>query len=265
MSEKDIDQLFRNKLENARYNPSEAAWGKISSQLNPELSNRKFYWGIAAGILVIFVTGILLGVNIGKKENIQDLIVNHVEKTESPLVNKIESSELKITPNEQVDKELNQDPSNKSIQNNTKSTKSTIYSSKRNTYLKELLSEEPNSNTENNNGSINDETVTSKGNSENVEIAESVSHEEELPKLNEIETIQITAIPDLTPGKVEIEEPLVKGTEEEDVSNERGKTLKKMLSIARELTTDNDGWGALREAKNDLLVIGKKKETGGDE
>ena len=60
MKEKELDNLFRNKLEGHKAAPSEDAWNRIEDELRPEKVTWRFYAGIAASLLVIFVISLIV-------------------------------------------------------------------------------------------------------------------------------------------------------------------------------------------------------------
>ena len=60
MKQRELDDLFRRKLEAYGKVPSEDAWNKIESEIRPDKVTWRFYVGIAASILLVAVISILI-------------------------------------------------------------------------------------------------------------------------------------------------------------------------------------------------------------
>ena len=106
MKNREIDELFRKKLEAHGAEPSADAWRKVESEIQPGKESWKFYVGIAASLLVLFVISIILFVP--KEDEKQDMLADNqadqnVEvETPAEIDNEVNSS-IPLADNSETD------------------------------------------------------------------------------------------------------------------------------------------------------------------
>lgn len=83
-SDEVLDRVFREKLENHQETPSQAAWDKLESQLNPaEQPKKKFWWAIAAAMPLLLGLGYLIWSQAPQEEQVSSLATTE-EVLETP-------------------------------------------------------------------------------------------------------------------------------------------------------------------------------------
>ncbi|GEM_PF-2672675 len=267
MKEYKIDQLFREKLADRKVRPSDNAWEKLNSGLGEERKKKSWiYWSVAASVILLIGIGMLFfssseiavkeqrmaeNPTIEEQRSIPTESLQEVEEPDLSMENTSENLAENINP-QAVDKSSS-DPDPEKVNENP--IEETRNQSAEITEEKNIVSEE----------SVNPEV-------EEVLVAESVEpitveEEEESiipekiePAIEEEPQSQLA----LNEQKEESYPEITIVYKKSDTQTQKTTTFKKIVTIARDITEGEYGIGELREAKNELLAFGKRKEDKND-
>ncbi|ELR68414.1 hypothetical protein C900_00382 [Fulvivirga imtechensis AK7] len=274
MSDRELDHLFKSKLDELEKRPSARAWDEIQSNITTKNKRSTwFYSGIAAAIVVLAAVGSVLWVNRGTEQP----VVTIAEKSEvgsRKAEDRSEKAEVR-SPKSEVGSTKSEVEGNSSMVtkepllalNNTSSNR-TDTNTKQQTANRELSSEnkEPqtgNSKLETENSELltvnsdlrteNSELKTQNGElrTENSELKTSTDQKQE-PNGQTL----IFNIEDFDSRKA----LTTNNNESEQGKDKRSSTLRKVLDFAKNVKEGDAGLGELREAKNELFALNFKKD-----
>ena len=259
MSNKELDNLFKNKLEEFEKNPPQNLWSQIDDQLEPR-KKKPIVWflSVAASIILLFTIGWSVFLNEDKTivQNDNVLALNEPIKQANSSTNKTKDStnEIDIASDNNVEQKIENAVVQKSSEEkNTKITKEKVTS----------LLEKTTSTTK---VESDDEHQI-----ELKKVDKAVFKSDNLENIAENKKVDATATTKTasndTKGKsivFDISEfsnnnTLAQNTEEEKKESK----LKKLFNIAKDLKEGESGLKNLREAKNDLFALGNKKDENG--
>ena len=243
MSDKDLDSLFNKKLEGFESTPGQEAWEKIVTNIHPKGINWKFYLTIAASLLLVGVVTIMM---FSSSENTDSATKTEVialdEKAEQPkkIEVPVEDKVIASSQTEEPDNVANEGQKDKAAVVQTAKqeaqTKKEIVSQKN--VIAQVIEEDK-----------KDESVRKL----------LIANMEPVTRLSGT-TASVEETPIVFTGeKVVLTEP------DENGESPRGINLKKVMNMARDFKTDNQSWSTLREAKNELLSLGRKKNESSDD
>lgn len=268
MSDKDLDSLFKNKLEEFHKTPVRDLWAEINEQL-PNKAKTPGYWilGIAASLLLLVTVGVVFYNYTTEDSNVIELANNdqpiekNVEHSEVQQSSKIETSvtkdeeipELTTTPKETkhvINKEIKKTPAK------TNSAQSILK-----TELNEVQVAENNMDTNSESNNVN----------EAVDIKMLVIDQEDVAANNN-ETQATPSVDNASkskqPGSTLTFDINDLGQKEELASNDtkdakKESKLKQLFNIAKDLKEGESGISDLREAKNELFAMNFRKDENG--
>ena len=238
MSDRELDKLFRNKLGRMEVAPSEEAWSRLAGRTHKPAIERKFYWGIAASVLVIFTLGIMIGKNVGSETQVNQTITENVSGDEMMI--RPEPAQVETNTLDEVQEVADLTVNEEENQNSAIKTAAEPATSARVVQVNMPSSE-----------------------------TEMLSNEEQLPDREEREWKELGHTSGMTLAIAEPEKKnvningLPKETESK-VTEKRGINVNRLFMMAKDLKTDNNSWAALREAKNELLSLGRNDEGSDD-
>ena len=236
MSEREIDNIFKNALDGYSKSPPADAWARLEQKRTRNNRPWAIYLGIAASISLLII-GSFFFIDLPQK----DLPIADMSG--------LENSTSLALKNEQPDKEAPHEETKVEHQVKPFKTKeqTTLKNPKKETVPNLKTVAQSNTVTSNIHadeakGLLDETTIASKGFS-----------------LEAVSGKSITAIsppPDNPIRQSGIEVP--EWADKTDA--EKPKTIKRLLEKAWELKSDNHAWASLRQAKNDLIAQGLKKE-----
>lgn len=267
MSNKELDHLFKNKLEEFEKNPPQDLWNQIDEQLEP--SRKKpivWFLSIAASIILLFTIGLTILLNEDKSsvENDDLLATNQtsdqvIDKTikEKELKDKIEAPLVEMTENTTAITD-DKAPQRASSENNVPTQNQIVEKEKRTA-------------TTENHASITNAQP------EVIQPLKAKKEENIILELDQSKNIaqkievDATAFDNSTStssnGKsivFDISEFSDKNTVAQNIDEEKKESkLKKLFNIAKDIKQGESGIKNLREAKNDLFALGNKKDENG--
>jgi hypothetical protein len=260
MSDKDLDKLFKTKLEDLQSSPGPAAWDKISSEIEGKKSGG-IWWKAAAAVLLLLSVGMVIrwSLPVDDPQIAQTGIVEE-SATDDDAIRKAEESiasiEEKDVPAENEVLEpaptevINEPP----VKDQTPSQENIAYSS-----TKEVSEE---------NVAKATEEITAESRNAVAAISESPEDVqeviEELPTEEEIYTSTAVAVTGSTrsfsidqfaSAQIDEEQIIEERTEEK---NEKG--IRKIFGLLQQVKEPDNGLGNLRSMKNELFARGKSKK-----
>ncbi|QSE96024.1 hypothetical protein [Fulvivirga lutea] len=256
MSNKDLDSLFKNKLEDYEKQPSKHLWSAIDAQL-PEKNKKPSYWllGIAASLLLLFGVGIGFYISHTEIEQNEHQLTNKTESTNKTEIIEQPKKEVPLITSDNDVLALNESDektAEKTIQ--TKQKKVVTNSSKK-TVRVEKNDEKP----------ITEEKVdeikplplevTSEKNIEQLDVSNATTVAN---KASEKQDVSNTIVFDIKEFTKENTAVLASANEEKKESK-----LKQLFNIAKDIKEGESGLSDLREAKNDLFALNSRKNEKG--
>jgi len=262
-----IDQLFREKLSQKKVTPSTDAWQKLNGELSQNRKKKStVYWYVAASFVVLIGFGILF-INLNTDHISGDRLSQNKkvavkDEETNPVKNKIRMESISPSPEKNGSKILEDQQSGSGEEENISSeVNHTARLSPENLGKKMVKEVEK-----------KDDMLQA------VPLADPVQQPEisEMPEevaTNETPVNQKEKIN--TESEAENEDLLAANTQQEqeeyfdevkiiykksDTQTEKKKTFKKIVNLARDITEGEYGIGDLREAKNELLAFGKRKD-----
>lgn len=239
MREREVDNLFRKKLESHGTPVPESAWAKVEGNIQSDKVTWRFYVGIAASILLIALI----------------LFIIFLPDTKAP----------EMTAEETGENQNTEQPQSKDIQTLAEVDKATQTGIEEERVPQSEETEQTRQKTGSTQKKESTPTVSTPVLADNIQAAnegtpkESVNQEQamDLTKLNAIAGVQTN--PGISPVAFNANPIKLKQPTFEKEESERGINLQKVIELAKDFKNDNKGWSALREAKNDLLTFGRKK------
>ena len=262
MSEKDLDNLFKNKLEEFGKAPSRDLWADIDKQL-PQNKKKGGYWfmSIAASIIILIAIGLGFYLNDNTEVKIETIAKNE-ESTVKDLTQPVDEEndlieelpvekEVKKSDTNTIEKEESQ-PTKPSVKPlTTKSIPSTIHH-------EELVAEK----TEEKKEEIPQEQmneVIQLDQTENIAANEKIDATNEKEKASTNKQAGNTLTFDINDlGKKEV---VASNNTEEEVKKQS--KLKQLYNIAKDIKEGESGLSDLREAKNELFAMNFRKHEDG--
>lgn len=235
MSDKDLDKLFKDKLDKMEVVPPASSWGRIEGKMRPRSFDRKFYWGIAASVAVIFTLGLMIGKNLDGEPQQQNLAQNETQ--------------------------INSQQEDQTIQESTEYQATTSNEHQENNSEKNIQSEKPPVRQQLvAHNSPDGRNVNEDHAKVDVKVDEEMNTEEEnYSILTETRKIDLVAYGSLNETE-ELELNTVKTENVKNIEEPKGLNVNKLLQLAKGLKTDNNSWAILRDAKNELFSLNKKEE-----
>lgn len=262
MSNKELDSLFKSKLENLEKTPSADAWSKIQAQSQ----QKKPVWlwmRVAAAILLLLVSGIVVWNFTRNKMPTNDTLVANDTKPESTInedtiiANSVEQS-AKVEQSALVDPQTEDKTQVKKIESN----------SKQHNKVKPQLAENNNAMAQKNTAEeplpeVNEiieksstETLIAENDKSDATIENETASEQQATEgttlvfnIEDFKKVEVAANASETESNTETDEPK--------------KGINKVLNLMKELKSDA-GIGDLREAKNEIFAFNFKKEKDDD-
>ncbi|MEP2771052.1 MAG: hypothetical protein ABJH05_02810 [Fulvivirga sp.] len=255
MSNKELDSLFKNKLENLERQPSAGAWNKIQAQTQ----QKKFGWlwiKVAAAILLLLVSGVVIwnasqdtletNETIASSETKpEDIATEHQPEAESQIkneVNTIEEPEKATSIVESIQQKAPKSEHKSNVSTPGVESKTTVATNASLPSVDEILEESETLIAQNEITDATNETQTT-------------STEQEVKGTTlefNIEDFQKTQIAANTSNEVNSEE-----------GSEPKKGLSKVLNLMKDIKSDA-GIGDLREAKNEIFALNFKRDSNDD-
>ena len=247
MKNREIDDLFRKKLETFRAEPSAEAWKKVDAGIRPKRESWRFYLGIAASLLVLFVISMILIYPRNEAEQTLASNQNIVESSDETINNDTVNEQFDVydsieeevpgIPEDVVDESQDEVPTNRDTAPDNSLVRLLAAADEK---TEETRVQEEKA-TENSDQPVFDLNL---GKVEGISSVDKITDENAIA---------------LNAQTYKLEVP----TEEEET--DRGLNLKKVVDIARDLKNNTNGWGALREAKNEFLSLGRKRNEDSQE
>lgn len=261
MSNKELDSLFKNKLENLERQPGADAWNKIQVQTQKKKAGAWLWMRVAAAILLLLVSGIVIW------NASQDTMT--ANETVATSESKSENTATDIQPESTLKDEVeNIDTPQQDIPrvDNTQKVIPLKKSQEANRAPKILENDNPVANNEATNVPLPtiDEIIEESGAetliAEN-ETADATHETENTSTTQEATgTTLVFNIEDFQKTQVAANATNEANTDE---ASEPKKGLNKVLNLMKELKSDA-GIGDLREAKNDIFAFNFKKDSDDD-
>lgn len=271
MSNRELDHLFKSKLEELEKQPSARAWNEIQASVNTR--NKRggwFYSGIAAAIVALVTVGSILWVNRDTEQPVEQIAGKTEVGSQKSEVRSRESedrsgeSEVEAQRNTSLVKKepllaLNNASSNtnKETANSKSQTSNPELRSKNNklqtgnTKLETVNSELQ---------TVNSELRTQNSEPENRELrtkdSEPRTEDSEMRTVNTDGQTLIFNIEDFNTSKV----TATMDDADETEKDKKPSTLRKVIDFAKNVKEGDAGLGELREAKNELLALNFKKD-----
>ncbi len=260
MSNRELDNLFKNKLEDFEKRPAQNLWAQIDEKIEGPRKTPVFWiWSVAASIILLMLAGIIFysNENIPGQEELANNEMNAVE-TKTNIAQEIDEK------TNQRDKELKSEIEEIPVESYTQKEKpiaaNTIPSERKESYLIKESNDQI-------------EVTDAITNAEKVEIISpdltgiAISSSEKVAK---VEDNDATNQPPSTSKKIEKGRTLVfdisQFTKENTLANsneEETSKFRKILKFAKEVKKGESGLGELRKAKNELFAMNKRKENNG--
>ncbi|MEQ8926154.1 MAG: hypothetical protein RLO81_10100 [Fulvivirga sp.] len=261
MSNKDLDSLFKNKLEDYEHQPAKDLWSSIDAQL-PQKSTKPKYWllGIAASLLLL--VGVAIGFYISHTE---------IEQNQQQLANQtkdIEKTELIEESKTDASSEISDNDLLAVIEPNEKMEETPVKTiEKKAAVSSSIKTEHFKSNVEQPIAEEKVEEITplpvetrpleliAEKNIEPLDISNATAAAN---KASEKQDVSSTIVFDIKEFTKENTTVLASANEEKKESK-----LKQLLNIAKDIKEGESGLSELREAKNDLFALNSKKNEKG--
>ena len=274
MSNRELDNLFKNKLEDIKKTPSSKAWQKLQSDLPEDTKKGTWYYlGIAASILLL--TGF-----------VGFMLINNEDKPDEQLAEKqiLQNGEKRDVNGVDTETTIQDaDIASKNIaDNNRKNTAVQTSTSKNyedNTYAKSNKPESLNTSTTNKNKALTkvnhalqdtelvakntkdkdldtNEKKVSDTNATTNEVSTSIEQEEQ----SNGKTL-IFDIEDFKKKTIAVNNESINEIGEEDP--QKKSRIRKVFSAIKNIKESENGLGELRNAKNDLFALNFKKDNEG--
>ncbi len=257
MSNNNIDDLLKNRLEGYSKKAPESAWSRIeSNRKGKTIGGWKLYLSIAASLIsILVITFALLNSNeengelntLAIKENLDttkqisqpEIVTSEVVQAEVQSMDTLKdykSNNIKRSP---------QKPNNfvKNFAAVTQDKKDDVESQQQVEPVK--VKPEQQETVLDNSLKIENVIADSKENSlDDIKVDSVAKQEFKIPfEVTKTETLADAGVNET----------------EETKNNDRGISFKKILDIAKDLKSDNNTWSSLREAKNEFLTFGRNK------
>lgn len=273
MSNRELDNLFKNKLEELERKPSAGAWDKIQAGSKKKTGkNVRFYMSIAAAVALLITSSVIFlpDNTIENKTTditLQDEKTDQIKESTYPkekelLTNKENhiSGKEKDQPAQSAEPESNRQLA---VDNSgsSKNSNDVVQSEKKDALLKKST------------------TPTTEGHDNMLTKATKLPEQEVANSERETVTRELNIVPDATTttataSKVQEDESqgqtLTFNIEDFNTSTavanteegiEKKSTLKKVLSFAKNIKESDAGLGELREAKNEIFALNFNKEN----
>lgn len=271
MKNRNIDDFVKEKLEGYNKSPRPEAWSRLSASLNTGSKKRhRIFLSIAASVTTLLVVAFFIhdyqqgleGVN--KKDLAENDEIS--PKIENPVKDSISFTNSSNDSNKNSRLQSDTDP----VRHKDEPGSKTETDKGDEDVQKPALVTVKNQLAENNRETKVEEKDSNKKEGDipvNMNNLEVIPVESPLGQLADIEKLPITD--SLDSGEIVIEDELFTELEtgiamdesrKENDMNARGFSFKKIIEAAKDLKTDNEAWGSLREAKNELLTFGRSKD-----
>lgn len=238
MSKDQPDKLFREKLEAFEVKPEDAAWYKLETQLGQKHKKRSIFWYSVAAVVTILLAGSLFVINDYRNHTPQPIA------DKSPVLKNENIQPQKLAP-------LNNDPS-LSVNDSNQDTNNVGEEISETVSKKEKVEKEP------------QQDIPAQSEVESKEMNSMISL-----KAKTVPEIKIDSEPDLSRATAKLQKEdhaaslsasleqlpdvkIVYKSDEQEEPEKRG--VDKILSLAKEVKNMDIGFGALREAKNELIA-----------
>jgi len=234
MSDREIDNLFKSRLDDYSRVPSPRVWEKLEQKADRKKGLWKRYFGIAASLILLIAATVLF---MNRQSNTGSLADHSAEIIENP-VQDIKGEIL--TDNPTRNKEKEKIPLGEEKSNIPKPKHRDVLASVEN---------DPDEEIQESTGQLIN-TVKEKGprESENFNLA----------TLEKVKGFGFTQFNwDEQDHETHDVQMVNKGISDAALGNSIN--MRKILSVARDFKTDNNAWAALREAKNNFLTLGNRK------
>lgn len=263
MSNKELDSLFKSKLENLEKTPSADAWSKIQAQSQP----KKPVWlwmRVAAAILLLLVSGIVVWNFTRNEMPTNDTLVANETKPESTITedtiiaNNVEQS-AKVEQPALIDPQTEDKTQVKEIESNSlpkqhNKVKPQLTESKN--AIAQKTTEEPLPEVNEIIEQSSTETLIAENDKSDATIENETASEQQATE----GTTLVFNIEDFKKVEVAANASEIESNTETD---EPKKGINKVLNLMKELKSDA-GIGDLREAKNEIFAFNLKKEKDDD-
>jgi len=268
MSNKELDNLFKSKLETINKKPGDNAWKKINSQIesNDNINNDKAFpfMRVAAAVvlLISFSFAIKYALDTNSETNDKTFADNGNQNTETKRdvvdssIKKDKSiakpNELLAEKNDEMDQanSRNSQPSTNKSNKNSEETKSLKNTRKTNKTSKETAPAPIESIDQNNNiAQVTEENILPEATIE-TQVASNIQKVENKP--SEVEQKGQTIELNLS----DFEKTATAQNDQSQAKSDTAKGFKKILNIMDEV-----GIGDLRKAKNELFALNSKKDS----
>lgn len=271
MSNRELDNLFKNKLDELEVRPSAGSWEKIQGNLTQEGKRGAwFYAGIAAAIVLLAIfTGVFLFNNTGKQPE-QQIALSQPESTVKNPGTSVPDEIEPTAPEEQKEwqstgqEKMNEDKAGKQpapTQTKNKTQKTDANTLKN---INTAPSKAP-----------QDQLAVEKQVTKGVDTSDPIPVSEDLIAVKELKidtgATNETAIASTDQKQNDGGQTLVFNIEDfnakvnvasaNETEKEKRSTLKKVLDFAKSVKEGDGGLAELREAKNELFALNFKKEN----
>ena len=232
MSDRDIDNLFKSRLDDYSRIPSPRAWEQLEQKINRKKDHWKRYIAMVASLLLLIMATAIF---VNRQSDSGSLASHSVDKKE--LIQEFK------------DEVLTQSPQQKSVPERI------LYGGEGSKRIKKEHLENQENVAIPRNEKIQNASHPSKG----------IIQEESTVSANNFKPESMKQIAGLgvTPFNMDEKDQGINELQmvEKGVfiaENDRGINMRKILNAARDLKTDNNAWATLREAKNNFLTLGNK-------
>ncbi|MDH5399357.1 MAG: hypothetical protein OEX02_14495 [Cyclobacteriaceae bacterium] len=255
MNSRELDELFKQKLDNYHRKPSDAAWERINRKDSKKQAAWVYYLAVAASLFLIATMSYFFfaGDNISPEGLVRQDVTHTtpLSPEKDPEKSSPEQLQIPTTQSTQTNEPLAQSAPNEKSTSGTENMEKVLKNAKE---QKVSTGEE-----------LEDARVmTAYQPKELIAVDDATTN----PDVLDMDKISgITTLDEMRDGFLSVRnddatiatEQIVT-TEVAREENTRGLNLKRMVQAAREFKNDNGSWEALREAKNDLLALGRGKK-----
>ncbi len=262
MSNQELDNLFKNGLDDFGKKPKRDLWADIDAQLEqPKKRNPWMFMSIAASLLLLLAASYIIYQGTITQPNINSVAKTDDTIVTSPETIKAEEAESKIEP---ITEENGTDPELIVPVKPTKKEKSITNTIKAAEEIKPMLAQK--------------EPIENEAKTPDTEDTSSIEKSIDISTSNNIAKIETT---DATPAQEVASKQESKDDGQTlifDISQfetaknnvaanqdteKKDNKLKQLLKIAKDIKEGESGLGEIRDAKNDLFALNSKKEQHG--